>query len=85
VDRIAFLLTVFRQIMFISVEHVATCSAKSLSKHLQQISQVYGRAGFNMHTILMDGEFKKVKNKLPSLVCNMMAATCEQGSSLFEQ
>jgi hypothetical protein len=33
VDGIAFLLTVLRQIKLITVEHVATCTAKSLSKH----------------------------------------------------
>lgn len=27
-----------------------------------------------MHTILMDGEFEKVKNKLPLVVCNTTAA-----------
>jgi hypothetical protein len=35
VDGIAFLLTVLRQIKFITTEHVITCTAKSLSKHLQ--------------------------------------------------
>jgi hypothetical protein len=34
VDGIAFLLTVLRQIKFIMAEHVTTCTAKSLSKHL---------------------------------------------------
>ncbi len=34
VDGIAFLLTVWRQIKFITAEYVATCTAKSLSKHL---------------------------------------------------
>ncbi len=33
VDDIVFLLMVLKQIKFITVEHVATCRAKSLSKH----------------------------------------------------
>lgn len=53
---------------------MATCTTKSLSKHLDCVIQVYTQAGFNVHTILMDGEFEKVKNKLPLVVCNTTAA-----------
>ena len=56
------------------VEHVATCTAKSLSKHLQRVIQVYTRAGFNVRTILMDGEFEKVNDELPLVECNTTAA-----------
>jgi hypothetical protein len=48
VDGIMFLLTVSRQIRFITMEHVIICTAKSLSKHLQQVVQVYARAGFTV-------------------------------------
>jgi hypothetical protein len=41
VDGMAFLLSVLRQIKFITVEHVATRTAKSLSKHLTRVVQVY--------------------------------------------
>ena len=34
----------------------------------------YTRAGFRFHTILMDGEFKKVEAESLSLVCNTTAA-----------
>jgi hypothetical protein len=34
VDGIVFSITVLRQIKFIMVEHVTTCAAKSLSKHM---------------------------------------------------
>jgi hypothetical protein len=74
VDGIAFLFTVSRQIKFITTENVITCTAKSLSEHLQQVAQVYLRGGFTVCTILMDGEFKKVKVELPMLVCNTTAA-----------
>ncbi len=72
-DGIAFLLNMSRQTKFITVEHVATCTAKSLSKHLAQIVQVYTKAGFSVHTILMDGEFEKVKAEMSNLVYNTMA------------
>jgi hypothetical protein len=35
---------------------------------------VYGRAGFNVRTILMDGEFEKLKNILPTVECNTTVA-----------
>ena len=74
VDGIVFLLTVLRHIKFITVEKLFTCTAKSLSKHLEHVRQVYLCAGLNVCTILMDGEFEKVKDELPSLVCNTTAA-----------
>ncbi len=74
VDKTAFLLSVSRQIKFITAEYVATHTAKSLSKHLTQVVQVYAQAGFAVRTILMDGEFEKVKDELPSLICNTTAA-----------
>jgi hypothetical protein len=40
-DGIAFLLTVSRNIKFTTVEHVANHTAKSLSKHLDCVIQVY--------------------------------------------
>jgi hypothetical protein len=49
VDEIAFLLSVLRQIKFITAKHVATHTAKSQSKHLQQVVQVDMRAGFKFH------------------------------------
>jgi hypothetical protein len=36
--------------------------------------QVYKHAGFNVRTILMDGEFGKIKDLMPQVVCNTMAA-----------
>jgi acetolactate synthase regulatory subunit len=74
VDGIAFLLTVLRNIKFITAKHVATCTAKSLSKQLDRVIQVYTRAGFSVHTILMDGKFEKVKIELALVVCNTTAA-----------
>ncbi len=35
---------------------------------------VYGRAGFRVGTILMNGEFEKIKPLMPTLECNTTAA-----------
>jgi len=74
VDGTAFLITVSRRIKFITAEHVQVRTATSLSKHLTCVLQVYGRAGFKVRTILMDGEFEKVRNLMPCVECNMTAA-----------
>ncbi len=60
-DGTAFLITMSRRIMFVTAEHVPVRLAKSLAKHIDQVVNVYTQAGFIVMTILMDGEFKKIK------------------------
>ena len=74
VDGTAFLLTVAQRIKFVTAEHVPVRTGLSLSKHMKRVLDVYGRAGFRVRTILMDGEFKKLKPLLPSVECNPTAA-----------
>jgi hypothetical protein len=66
VDGTAFLVTLSRRIKFIIVEHVPVRMAISLSKHITRVLQVYERVGFRVRTILMDGEFEKVRDLIPS-------------------
>ena len=74
VDGTAFLLTVAQRIKFVMAEHVPVRTGLSLSKHMKRVLDVYGRAGFRVRTILMDGEFEKLKPLLPSVECNTTAA-----------
>jgi hypothetical protein len=74
VDGTAFLLTVARRIKFVTAEHLPVRTALSLSKHMKQVLDVYGQAGFRVRTILMDGEFEKLKPLMPNVECNTMAA-----------
>jgi hypothetical protein len=74
VDGTPFLLTVGRRLKFVTAEHVPVRTATSLSKHIKQVLEVYGQAGFRVRTILMDREFKKIKPLLPTLECNTMVA-----------
>ncbi len=62
------------KIRFVTAEQVPVRTAKSLSKHLDRVLQVYPCAGFNVRTILMDGEFEKIKDLMPLVVCNTTAA-----------
>jgi hypothetical protein len=70
VDGTAFLLTVSQRIKFVTVEHVPVRTVLSLSKHMTRVLEVYGRAGFRVRSILMDGEFEKLKPLMPSVKCN---------------
>ncbi len=47
VDGTTFLLTVGWHLKFFKAEHVPVQTATSLSKHIKQVLEVYGRAGFN--------------------------------------
>jgi hypothetical protein len=73
-DGIAFLITVSRKIKFVTTKHLPVRTVTSLSKHLQRVLLVYGRAGFRVRSILIDGEFEKVKGFMPTLECNTTAA-----------
>ena len=70
VDGIALLLTVAIKLKFVTVEHIPVHTAKSLVKHIKRVLQVYDRAGFTVRYMMMDGEFEKVKELLPTIVCN---------------
>ena len=74
VDGTAFLLTVSRRIKLVMAEHLSTRTAVSLSKHMKRVLDVYGRAGFIVRNILMDGEFEKIRPLLPTVECNTTAA-----------
>jgi hypothetical protein len=74
VDGTAFLVTVLRKIKFVTAEHVPVRTAKCLCKHLKRVLLVYGWAGSRVRTILMDGEFEKIKNLMATVDCNTMAA-----------
>jgi hypothetical protein len=74
VDGIALLITVSRRIKFVTTKHLPVRTEMSLSKHLQRVLLVYGWAGFRVRSILMDGEFEKVKGLMPTVECNTTAA-----------
>jgi hypothetical protein len=74
VDGTPFLLTVARRLKFITAEHVRVRTATNLSKHMTRVLEVYKRAGFIVRTILMDGEFEKIRPHLPTVECKTTAA-----------
>ena len=67
-------MTISRWIKFITLEYVPVRMAKSLAEHIDRVVHVYVRAGFTVRTILMDGDFEKIKDLVPRLECNTTAA-----------
>ena len=74
VNGIVFLLTVAIKLKFVTVEHTPVRTDKSLVKHIKRVLQVYDRSGFTVRYIMMYREFEKVKELIPTIVCNTTAA-----------
>ncbi len=49
-------------------------TANALVKHIKRALHVYGRGGFSVRTILMNGDFEKIKGLLHNVECNTTAA-----------
>ena len=67
VNLVLFLVSVSRTINLITIEHAPKRTATKLGNLIQQILQVYARAGFTVRTVLMDIEFEKLKDYVPML------------------
>ncbi|KAL7463061.1 hypothetical protein ACHAXS_003437 [Conticribra weissflogii] len=75
VDRIPFLVTASRGIKFITIEHSPTQTTSHLKQSLVQVMQLYGRAGFRVQTVLVDGLFEPLKRELANIVVNTTASS----------
>ena len=62
------------KLKFVTVEHTPVSTTNSLVKYIKCVLQGYNRAGFTVRYIMMDGEFEKVKELLPTIVYNTTAA-----------
>jgi hypothetical protein len=74
VNGTLFLVMLSRNIKFVMVEHLLVRTANTLVKHIEWVLHVYGRSGFGVRTILMDGEFEKIRGLLRNVECNTTAA-----------
>jgi hypothetical protein len=74
VNGLPFLITLSRKINVVTIEYAPSRTATQLASLIQRVAQVYLRAGFRPQTIIMDMEYEKVRDKLPSLVVNTTAA-----------
>jgi hypothetical protein len=58
VNGVPFLVSISRGIHFGTAEMVTGKSAKIVLKAVLQVKQIYAKRGFNLQTIVMDGEFE---------------------------
>ena len=74
VNGILLLITLSRKINLVTIKHAPTPTSSSLASLLLWVIQLYIHTGFRPHTVLMDMEFDKVKDKLPTIIINTTAA-----------
>ena len=74
VNGLPIVVTSSRGISLITIQFLPSQTAKSLANSIMQVLQIYGRAGFVVQTSLMDMEFEKLKDLIPQLTINTMAA-----------
>ncbi|KAL7472715.1 hypothetical protein ACHAXS_013110 [Conticribra weissflogii] len=74
VSGLAFVVTVSRDIKFITTHYLLSKTSDDLAQSLQETIKLYQRGGFKVQTLLMDGEFEKVKSRIPEVVVNITGA-----------
>ena len=73
VNGVPFLVTLSRKIRLLTVEFLPSRTAAKLSEYLVKVSKLYARGGFTVRTILMDQEFDKVTDRVPTHEVNTTA------------
>jgi hypothetical protein len=74
VNGVPFLVSVACRLNLVTVEYIPLCTAKYLAKCIQRMMDLYSRGGFMVGMVLMDNEFKKLRNLVPILAINTTAA-----------
>ena len=75
VNGIAFLVSASRNITLITIEHAPTRTASHLGSILNRIIRVYNKAGLTVQILLMDNEFDKIRDHVPTVDLNTPAAS----------
>ncbi len=73
VDSIPFLVTTSRNIQYITMEHIPNQTLSQLKQPLTCVIQLHGRVGFVAQTILVNGQFERLKGHLSNVVMNTTA------------
>ncbi|KAL7461076.1 hypothetical protein ACHAXS_001511 [Conticribra weissflogii] len=74
VDRLPFVVTISRNIKFITVHQLPSRTAPELAESSKETIRIYQRGGFKVQTLLMDGEFEKIKPLMPEVIVNTTAS-----------
>ncbi len=68
------MVTISRKIRLRTAEHLSTRTTELLTNSLKRVINLYMRGGYNVDLIMMDQEFKKLKEKLGLIEVNTMVA-----------
>jgi hypothetical protein len=74
VNGVPFLVSVARGLNLVTTKFTPSCTAKQLAAGITRMIDLYARGGFQVGTVLMDNEFKKLRNLVPILAINTTAA-----------
>ena len=74
VNGLPFLVSSSRGISLVTIEYLPSRTAKRLAITLERVLKVYARGGFAVQTMMMDMEFEKLVDLLPSVAINTTAA-----------
>ncbi len=74
VNGVPFLVSMARGLNLVTAEHMQTRTAKQLAVGIVRVMDLYSRGGFQVGTVFMDNEFKKLRNLVPVLAVNTTAA-----------
>ncbi len=74
VNGLPFLVTSWRGLSLVTIEHLPSRTAKRLALTLERVFRIYATAGFVVQAAMMDMEFEKLKTLLTHVALNTMAA-----------
>jgi len=67
VNSIPFLVMLPPKIRLFTIEFLPSCTAAQLTDYLVKVSKLYSGGEFLVQTILMNQDFDKVKDKMPTV------------------
>jgi hypothetical protein len=74
VNGVPFLVSLARGLNLVTAKFTPSRTAKQLAAGITQMMDLYARGGFQVGTVLMNNEFKKLRNLVPILGINTTAA-----------
>ena len=74
VNGVPFVVSASRGINLLTAEFTASRTAKRLAGCIKNVLRIYHRSGCHVSTLLMDNEFEKLVEHLPTVVVNLTAA-----------
>jgi hypothetical protein len=74
VDGVSFLVSVARGMNLVTTKFTPSCTAKQFAAGITLVMDLYACEGFQVHTVLMDNKFEKLRNLVPILTVNTTTA-----------